>query len=181
MGKEAKHTQDSDESAMPSHRHVKYISLGGLSHMWCSKSTANRCSPGATGVRGGISQPDRGGQRRGAGRRDFPRLKLQQQGSLWGKDLGRDGIGINRWKGWLQSKKGHFFLWEWISRLCSGGVKIRNFRLQILLLTLVWKHRKQAFRQGPDVTARETSGSLTSWYLHPPTLYRTHLHNSSVG
>ena len=40
-------TQGSDESAMPSHRNVKYISLGGLSHIWCSKSMANRCSPGA--------------------------------------------------------------------------------------------------------------------------------------
>ena len=46
-GREAKHTQGSDESAMPSHRNVKYISLGGLSHIWCSKSMANRCSPGA--------------------------------------------------------------------------------------------------------------------------------------
>lgn len=62
-GREAKYTPGSDESAMPSHRNVKYIDLGGLSHVPCSKSMANRCSPGDMGVRGGVSQLDRGRQR----------------------------------------------------------------------------------------------------------------------
>ena len=79
-GREAKQTPGSDESAMPSHRNVKYIDLGGLSHVPCSKSMENRCSPGDMGVRGGLSQLARGGQRRGAGGGDFPGLNLQQQG-----------------------------------------------------------------------------------------------------
>lgn len=62
-GRETKHTQGSDELAMLSHRNLKYINIGGLSQMECPKSMANRCSPGDMGVRGGISQPDRGGQR----------------------------------------------------------------------------------------------------------------------
>ena len=68
-GREARHTQDSNESALPSHRNLKYTNLRGLSQMECPKSTANRCSPGNTGIRGGISQPDTGGQRQEAGRK----------------------------------------------------------------------------------------------------------------
>lgn len=69
--REVKHTQGSDESALPGPRNLKYINIRGLSQMECPKSMANKCSPGDTGVKGDISQPDRGGQKWGAGR-GFP-------------------------------------------------------------------------------------------------------------